>query len=418
LTSIQEVKRSSDLVDNSILYAVYKNAVDFLITEDRGIHKKANRIRIDDRVLFINDAILLHRQYVHKEWIINPPALIQKYVYNLSLADAFFDSLKKEYEGFEDWFQRISKEGRKCWVHYGEKGNIRALLIYKIEDETIYSDPPLPKKKRLKLSTFKVAYEGHKIGELFIKLSVDIAIQNEISEIYLTHFSASEDRLVDLISEYGFKKVAVNDRGEEIFLKKLMIEQTDMSVLSPTDIAIEFYPSFYDGPQVRKFIVPICPEYHGRLFTDYPGRQLTLSESVGDFIIEGNTISKAYICHAKPKRMQVGDILLFYLSKLQKLTSIGTVEFVKTEIRDSQEILRFVGKRTVYSLSEIEEISKKPATVILFRQHFHLHNPLSLKELKNMGILAGPPQSIILISNERYDKIKRKGGVDARFTVH
>jgi len=418
LNSIQGDKGRSEIIDNSILYAVYKDAVDFLITEDKGIHKKAHRIRIDDRVLFIDDAILLLKQYIHKEWVISPPALTHTNVYNLNLKDSFFDSLKREYDGFEKWFKRISKEGRKCWVHHREDSSIRALLIYKLEDEPIVSDPPFPKKKRLKLSTFKVTYEGHKIGELFIKLSVDIAIQNDITEIYLTHFTDSEDRLVELISEYGFKKVAVNHKGEAIFLKKLVADQTDVASMSPTQVARVFYPSFYDGLLVKKFIVPIRPEYHNRLFTDFPERQLTLSESVGDFIIEGNTIRKAYICHSKARRMQAGDVLLFYLSRLQKVTSLGTVESAEKEMRNSQEIFRRVGKRTVYSLDEIEEMAKKPTTVILFRQHFHLKKTLSLEELKNMGVLAGSPQSIILITDESYGKIRQKGGIDARFTVH
>jgi len=74
-------------------------------------------------------------------------------------------------------------------VHYREDGSIGALLIYKTENEPIDSKPPLPKKKSLKLSTFIVTYVSHKIGELFIKLSIDFVVKNNISEIYLTHFT-------------------------------------------------------------------------------------------------------------------------------------------------------------------------------------------------------------------------------------
>ena len=40
------VQHSNDWVDNNLLSAVYGNAVDCLVTEDKGIHKKANRLNI------------------------------------------------------------------------------------------------------------------------------------------------------------------------------------------------------------------------------------------------------------------------------------------------------------------------------------------------------------------------------------
>jgi rRNA-processing protein FCF1 len=405
-------------VDDVILYSVHQNAVDFLITEDKRLHKKANRLGLDDRVLFIEEALVILRQYLDKEWVIKPPALQQLPVYNLNLRDPFFTSLKEEYAEFSNWFSEIARKGRKCFVYIRKDGEIGALLIYKIEEEPMACNPPLAKSRRLKLSTFKVSYEGHKIGELFIKLSVDLAVKNEVFEIYLTHFTRPEDRLVDLISEYGFRRVAVNPRGEDIFLKKLIVEGEDRANMSPTDIGSVFYPSFYDGAVVKKFIAPIRPEYHRRLFTDFPGRQLEFSESNGEFIIEGNTIRKAYLCHARPRRMKTGDILLFYLSRYQELTSIGVVESVEIGLRDSQEIFRRVGKRTVYSINEIEKMAEKPTTVILFRHHFHFPKSLSLRSLKSMGVLAGPPQSIIFIQDDNYARIRQEGGINARFTVH
>jgi len=276
----------------------------------------------------------------------------------------------------------------------------------------------LAKRKRLKLSTFKIRYEGHKIGELFIKLSVDISIQNGISEIYLTHFTESEDRLVELISEYGFYKTASNSRGEDIFLKKLVADRGETTDLAPAKIAVKFYPSFYDGMLVRKFVVPIRPEYHNRLFTDFPERQLTLSESAGEFIIEGNTIKKAYICHSKIRGISPGDILLFYLSVRKKLTSLGITESVFTGKQDSDSILKYVGKRSVYSLNEIVMMAKRPVMVILFKHHFHLKNPLNVGRLNDMGVLIGSPQSITPITDESYAKVKIEGGIDGRFTIN
>ena len=75
-----------------------------------------------------------------------------------------------------------------------------------------------------------------------------------------------------------------------------------------------------------------------------------------------------------------------------------------------------VGKRTVYSYAEIEEISKKATTVILFNHHFHFKKPVKYNKLLNENILRGPPQSITKIEHEEYQKIKLLGGIDERFT--
>lgn len=409
----------NEQIDNGILYAVYKNAVDFLITEDKGIHKKARRLGIDDRVLLINDALDVFGHYTFRKETIRPPALEEEHIYNLNLSDPIFDSLKQEYEGFEKWFEKISREGRKCWVHHREDGCIGAILIFKIENEAIdNSDPPFPKKLRLKLSTFTVTYAGHKIGELFIKLSIDFCTKNGIEELYLTHFTKPEDRLVDLISEYGFHKAGVNNRGEDIFMKQLVLDRTQTEGLSPLEISGKFYPNFYDGEKVKKFVVPIYPEFHDKLFTDYPNRQLKIYEFAKEFIIEGNTIKKVYISHSRIKAITPGDILLFYRSgSHKKVTSLGVVENVYPGIEDTDEILKIVGKRTVFTRGEIEAM-KKPVLIILFRHHFHLKNPLHLHELKAKDILRGPPQSITEIKNGSYVKIKEVGGIDERFTVH
>jgi hypothetical protein len=85
---------------------------------------------------------------------------------------------------------------------------------------------------------------------------------------------------------------------------------------------------------------------------------------------------------------------------------------------DPKEILSIVGKRTVYSFTEIEEISKKSTTVILFMHHFHFKNPVQYKTLLKEKILRGPPQSITEIGHENYQKIKFLGGIDERFTFN
>jgi hypothetical protein len=412
-------KTPQDKIDNEILYAVYRGAIDFLITEDAGIHRKAYNVGVGDRVLHIDDAFQFFRQFVpKKEKIPSPPALKESYMYNLDLADPIFDSLKREYPEFEGWFLKKSREHRKCYVSYRSDGKIGALLIYKIENELIDIIPPLPQKERLKIATLKVTHVGNKIGERLLKLSVDLAIQSNCDEIYLTHYTEENDRLVELITEYGFEMVGMNSRCEEIFLKKMIPGPQDIAGLPFPGIFKKYYPSFYDGSQVKKWIVPIYPEYHDRLFTDYGERQTTLFEHEGGFIVEGNAIKKAYLSHSSSRQLRPGDVLIFYRTTDEhSLTALGIIEEVRFDVMDTDEIIRFVGKRTVYSHDEIEG-SKKPITVILFRYHFLLKTPINLDTLLELGLLSGHPQSIMQINDEKYRVIKEMGGIDGRFTIN
>jgi hypothetical protein len=411
----------NNIIDNIILYSIYRDAADFLITEDRGIHKKARKLGIIDRIFLIDEALLFFRNYVRTDIIIAPPALKNEYVYNLKYEDPIFDSLKQEYyPRFESWFKKISREGRKSWVYYRKDHSLGAILIYKIEDEAIEANPSLPKKRRLKIATLKVADSGYKIGELFIKMSTDLAIRNGIYEIYLTHFTKPSDQLIELISEYGFDKAASMENGEDVYVKELTISRYDPELISPIEVSKRFYPSFYDGDKVNKFIVPILPEFHNKLFTDYRGRQTILSEHAGEFIVEGNTIRKAYLSHSRIKKMKPGDLILFYRSDdLQAITSIEVVEAVHTGLTNSDQILKLTGKRTVFSREDIESLVKEgPISVFLFRHHLHLERPLTLKELVGANVLKAQPRSATEIYEDGYSKIKKMGGINEHLTLH
>lgn len=207
-------------------------------------------------------------------------------------------------------------------------------------------------------------------------------------------------------------------RGEAIYIKEWFPEPTEAKRLFPFDITKLYYPSYYDGADVKKFIVPIRPQYHSRLFTNYKDRQIELAESAGYFIVEGNTIRKAYICNSRIKQMAQGDVILFYVSERRQLISVGVTEAVYGGLQDYRDIIKLVGKRTVYSVEEMQSIARKPSLVILFWQYWHIPQPLSYLRLKGMGILKGPPRSIMRISEKDYSLIKEAGGIDERFTVN
>lgn len=407
---------SNDRIDNELLFAVYAEEVDFLLTEDGGIHRKALELGIEDRVFNIADG----RDFFEEDPpSIRAPASIHRTTLGeLDLDDPIFDSLRDDYEGFDGWAE--SHPDRPAWVNYTEDGGFGALLIIKPrETESIGQSPELQRKTRTKISTFKVAEErwGSKVGELLISIAIREAISQELNEIYLTHYVTEKDYLVELIETWGFEHETSKADGEAIFLKTLT---PPFGVNpDPLEMASTYYPSFVDSEDIDKFLVPIRPEYHNKLFTSYQGRDVPLEEFEGRFLSEGNAIKKAYLCNAPTRQIEPGDLLLFYRSHDDRcVTSLGVCEQVHYDQTDPDEISRIVGKRTVFSKAEIGSLAERPTTVLLFTWHFDLTDPLDYQELRTSGVLRGPPQSIQRLDEDGYTYIKDNGGVDARFARH
>ena len=76
--------KPNECVDNALLYSVYRDAVDFLITEDGGMYKKATRLGIKDRVLSLEDALEIFKKDFRDEKVHHPPAVKEEFVYNLN----------------------------------------------------------------------------------------------------------------------------------------------------------------------------------------------------------------------------------------------------------------------------------------------------------------------------------------------
>jgi rRNA-processing protein FCF1 len=142
LSLVGTSRSSNEINDNEILFAIQKNAANFLITEDYGLQKKAIRANLEVRVLPIDSALDYFKSlYARKE--VRHTLLKEDFVRNLDIEDSFFDSLKEDYgdTDFRNWFGKISIQGRKCWVYY-EIDKIKALLMLKEEDEEIKTSPP------------------------------------------------------------------------------------------------------------------------------------------------------------------------------------------------------------------------------------------------------------------------------------
>jgi len=383
----------NDKVDNLLLCAVHKNAVRFLVTEDKDIHRKAKKLGIEGRVYYIDQFFGFLRKEFDKKTSIPPLGIREVYLHELDKGIEFFNSLRNGYDEFDEWFDRVSQSERKAWI-VGDTTSPLALVIRKAEqNEIITSDDIALPGNALKLCTFKVSqqWRGRKIGERLLYTAFRYAIEQKIDWVYLTAFGEEQKMLISLCEEYGFINRGLDKKNarDSVYVKDMRKPTGDESITN-LEYAIKHYP-FYRKDNCAKWIIPIQPQWHEQLFPDIKDKNL-FSELPESFSASANTIKKAYLCHAKTTKMQQGDLLYFYRSEDRRTVEcVGIVE--KTfRSNDSQEIIAEVSKRTVYSNNDIDKIAKKDTLVILFRLLEYI-TPISSTELEKRGVKQ-PIQSI------------------------
>jgi hypothetical protein len=416
----------NDAIDTSLLAEVAAERVDLLITEDRGIHRKATRLGLAGRVFTID-------AFLEKVTAENPAladyrvlAVRKAHFGELDVRDPFFDSFRADYEGFDTWFNRKADE--VAYICIADQGQIVAFLYLKREGAgEDYSDinPPLGRAQRLKIGTFKVVSNGYKLGERFLKIAFDNALQYRVDEIYVTAFrrTADQDRLIQLLEEWGFAfhgtKGGLGNDSEHVYVR-------DFRPHVDADDPRRSFP--YVAATARKFIVPIYPEYHTELLPD----SILNTESPSAFVENRpnrNALSKIYISRSIERGFRAGDVLVFYRTKSNDgpawytsvATSIGVVQDVVTDIADLTTFLAVCRKRSVFSDAELArhwnyKASNRPF-VVNFLFVYSLPKRPNLKALTEAGVLAEAPRGFEPLSETAFDRLLQIADAETRFIV-
>lgn len=378
---------SNNWVDDMLVAALEADAVDLLVSEDKGVRKKARRMGLDGRVLTLDEAI---RILGGTPPIVAPPAVRSVKAHALPKDDPIFESFREDYPGFDDWFARCRRQHRQAWKIDGSP-TLAAFCIVKDDEE----HPGLDLGARpLKLCSFKVApaFNGFKYGELLLKTVFDHSFSNENTGIFVTAFE-KHGELLELLEDFGFKrKEQRTELGELILAKKLCPD----AALSGLDYHIAFGPPRFDVTRPW-YIVPIQPRYSDVLF---PETANTKSLFEGRFSF-GNAIRKAYLCHSACRQLLPGDVLAFYRTqRSQGLVAIGVVEDTLVS-HDAAAIARAVARRTVYSSDEIKNLCHaRTVLAIRFRQAKLVTPRRSAVELTRAGVFTRAPQSIMRVGRE------------------
>lgn len=406
-------KTENDKIDNQLLCEVYSNRVDILITEDKRMREKAVSLGIADRIYSING-------FISKSTIENPDLLNYKalavrktFIGDVDVNNSFFDSFRDAYPKFNCWFSGKSNE--EAYICHNDSGDILGFLYLKTEDTNEnYSDitPAFQAKRRLKVGTFKVESTGFRLGERFIKIIFDNAIERNVDEVYVTLFL---DRgvltaLAELFLRWGFVNYGVkitNGKLETVLTKKIGCYDANLSIK-------ENYPNL--DLTRHKMILPILPQFHTTLL---PDSQLNTENEV-DFlgkIPHRYALQKVYISWAPRKNLMAGDLLVFYRigdtdpkKYSSVLTTIGVVDQIIGDFKTEQSFMSICQNRSVFSDAELRSFWNKHRynlLVIKFIYIKSLSRRLTLEYLWSEGIIEAPsgPRPFTEITDLQFNNI-------------
>lgn len=418
----------NDSIDTALLKEVFCKRVDCLITEDRKIHAKARELGIEDSVYTIDG-------FLEKVMTENPAlseykvlSVSKEHFGNINIDDPFFDSFKADYPEFEEWFNKKADE--VAYVCLSEVNDVLAFLYVKREkaDEN-YSDitPTFAPKTRLKIGTLKVASNGYKLGERFLKIVFDNALRNKVDEIYVTLFHNSEehDRLIGLFVDWGFEYHGEkrNSPVNELVFVKNFHPVPDEKFPKKT------YP--FISLNRRIFVVPIYPEYHTDLLPD----SILNNESPQDYVENEphrNAIQKVYISRSFRRDLLPSDIILFYRTGGRYkgvITTIGVVESKVDDLSNEAEFIKQCRKRSVFSDEKLIEYWNYKATngkwnkpfIINFLYVYTFPKRLNLNALIDLGVIAdidSVPRGFEQITLNQFKTILKASETNESFIIN
>ena len=392
------IASDNDRCDVALLHAVDRNVADFLVTQDNGIHRRAQLAGLEDRVFRVQDAVeWLRRTYDPKAVAL--PYLVDRRCYELNPEDPIFVTLREDYPDFDTWFRKV--QHRPCWV-LEVAGETAGILIRKDEEPRAESDATLSGDKILKIATFKVSekFRGEKFGEHLLKQVLWYAQRNRYDLIYVTAFPSTQAVLIDLLTHFGFRHTSDRANGEAILEKQLGTGPLTEVGLDVIGLDVKYYPRFVADERVDAYCIPIQPRWYRVL---YPENEVQpeLPFEGGVDRTPGNTIRKVYLCRTQTKVILPGSILLFYVSGdapgSGQVRTVGIVERMQ-EASDAGALLRLTGRRSVYS--DVDQVLMaadvdRPVKVIDFLLVGHLDRPMILRDLIANEILSAAPQSIV-----------------------
>lgn len=342
---------------------------------------------------------------------------VQKFS-NINLTDEFFDSLKLNYDGFEEWFSIKAVQDEEAYVMYRDDA-IAGFMYLKDETEEIeLENQTLRSLRRLKIGTFKLDSRGTILGERFLAIALRYATEHNFERAYVTVFEEHKG-IVKLFEKFGFE-CAGKKLNQELFLgKRFEHIQKDpykdfpkISVTQPTySLAIE-------------------AKFHTKLFPDSI-LQTEKDHNIEDLALT-NTLSKTYLTKMKgTKNLKAGDLLFIYRktdsgsgSYHSVITSVCTVLDVQNieNFTSLESYLKYIGKGTIFSESELKKFYEKRSykTIIKMIYDFPMKKKVILKDFSKIveKPIIGTYWGFVEFSKDQAKRLLEKGRINESFIIN
>ena len=322
---------------------------------------------------------------------------------DLDVHDAFFDSLKADYRGFEGWFARKAAGGETALVVTSDAG-IDALLYLK--DEAAEAVPlnggELPSEPRLKIGTLKIAdhVQGTRLGEGAVGLALWHWRDRGPAQVYITVYPRHTS-LIGILEKFGFALAGTRPDGELAMVKdRRNLDHTDPYACFPY-LTSEF---------TECNVLPINDYWHDKLF---PYSELAGVPDDGLNIAAGNGVSKIYLASPYSRMAaEVGNPILIYRiftgdgQKTYKsaVTSYGLVTGMTEykhdgrKLRSLDDLNSQVRNKSVFTADEIEHWYRQQANLVvievLYLGYFGPGNNVNHRTLSDAGLFGQHPYNI------------------------
>lgn len=337
--------------------------------------------------------------------------LVLKKFREVDLNDPFFDSLKSDYREFTSWFER--KKDEEAYLFY-DRGSIQGFLYFKKETGPVTDVQPVIEGSRiLKIGTFKINPHGTRLGERFLKKTLDYALIMQMEKCYVTIFERHK-ALIDLFEKYGFYRhgIKVTENGTELVLVK--------SLTALTGDIIKDYPLISIKGN-NKYVLSIYPKYHSIMFPD----SILKNESVDilEDVSYTNSIHKIYVTRMKVHPLKRGDILVIYRTRDEGksaeyssvVSSICVVEDVRyqSDFENFEDFYSYATKYSVFDRTELKEwFDAGGSYTIKMTYNAALSKRLIRRKLiEEIGIERDMYWGFFQITDDQFIRILKEGGV-------
>lgn len=342
--------------------------------------------------------------------------IIHKTFAEIDLEDPFFDSLRNDYSGFDDWFK--GKSNQDAFVQY-VNDEIAGFLYLKLEELCVDDVSPIIYADRiLKIGTFKIDAHGTKMGEQFIKIIMDYALNENVDVCYVTIYEKYRT-LIDLVEEFGFEFHGTKGRGkhtENVYIKKMNKITGDIKKNFP----------LIDYTTAKKYLLSIYPQYHSVMFPD--SILTTENKNIIRDVSYTNSIQKVYVCSMEQvEKLNYGDIVIIYRTaedgKKAEYSAVATSVCVVEEIKNQEEFFSFedfyeyVSKYSVFDKKDLlSRFNRGRCKTIKMTYNVAMKKRIVRHNLiEKIGLERGQYWGFFELTDEHFKKIIHEGEVNNIF---